>query len=85
MELGSGNEIGRELTPRQLVVKTVVVLRAIHRPGEGVTAWVMDVGEESALFYMGATATALVLRISGDKFFDDVNHRIYVLEYLGEV
>jgi hypothetical protein len=83
--MGTSSEIGKELTPSQLVTKTVVVLVAIHRPEAAMTAWVMDVDEKFAVFHQGATNMTLILRISGDKFFDDVNHRIYVHEYLGEI
>lgn len=77
-------EMGEELAPGDLQVETIVFLRAIHRPDIAITAWVDTVAETFATFYMGATNTTLGLRIKGGKFFDDMNHRIYVHRYLGE-
>lgn len=78
------DELGEELkTLEELTaaLRTVVVLRASHRPLDHVTAWLVELDEEFGTFYMGVTKTTFFARIRNGKLFDDLSHQIHVYRW----
>lgn len=79
------DEVGEELTLKQLEPKTVVLLQASHRPDLFITAWFRELDDKLAVFEMGEIRTTFAARIRNGKLFDDMNHQIHVYRYKGEV
>lgn len=79
------DEIGEELTLKQLEPKTVVLLRASHRPELFITAWFCELNDKLAIFELGEIRTTFAARVRNGRLFDGMNHQIHVYRYKGEV
>jgi|HubBroStandDraft_6_1064221.scaffolds.fasta_scaffold426605_3 hypothetical protein len=79
------NELGRELKPSELRLRTVVVVGREDR-ATMYTAWVHSVGDDYVALLAGEIATVfLAKRRPDDTLVDDTGKRVMVFEYLGEI
>ena len=80
-------EVGRELKADELKAKTIVVIRAEHRPDIAVTMWVKEVGDSIVWLYAGSGNVhrhlGLFRQLDG-TLRDDAGRMIHVYEYLGK-
>jgi hypothetical protein len=77
-------EIGRELTPSELVLGTVVIVGREDR-GVSATMWISSIGALHVAFWAGLAHTTLLAKRDGETLCDDTGARITVNEFLGVV